>query len=108
MNEQVKELAGKALDQAVPQTWTTLTAYDLTKFTEVFAELIVRECCLALWTEECHSSDLAFDEVKRNATRIKEHFGIDPNEVTEDMLARSIKWMEQQLADRKKHFGVDK
>jgi hypothetical protein len=48
---------------------------------------------------------LAFDEVKRNATRIKEHFGIDPNEITEDMLARSIKWMEQQLED-KKHFGV--
>jgi len=71
-----------------------------------FAELIVRECCLALWTEECHTSDLAFDEVKRNATRIKEHFSIDPNEITEDMLARSIKWMEQQLAD-KKHFGVE-
>jgi hypothetical protein len=72
-----------------------------------FAELIVRECCLALWTEECHTSDLAFDEVKRNATRIKEHFGIDPNEITEDMLARSITWMEQQLAD-KKHFGVER
>ena len=71
-----------------------------------FAKLIVRECCLALWTEECHSSDLAFDEVKRNSKKIKEHFGIDPNEITEDMLARSIKWMEQQLAD-KKHFGVE-
>jgi hypothetical protein len=71
-----------------------------------YAELIVRECCLALWTEECHTSDLAFDEVKRNATKIKEHFGIDPNEITEDMLARSIKWMEQQLED-KKHFGVE-
>jgi hypothetical protein len=73
---------------------------------DMFAELIVRECCLALWTEECHTSDLAFDEVKRNATKIKEHFGIDPNEITEDMLARSIKWMEQQLED-KKHFGVE-
>jgi hypothetical protein len=72
-----------------------------------FAKLIVRECCLALWTEECHTSDLAFDEVKRNATRIKEHFGIDPKEITEDMLARSITRMEQQLADRKKHFGVE-
>ena len=67
----------------------------------------MRECCLALWTEECHTSDLAFDEVKRNATRIKEHFGIDPKEITEDMLARSITWMEQQLADKKKHFGVE-
>jgi hypothetical protein len=73
---------------------------------EKFAELIVKECCLALWTEECHTSDLAFDEVKRNATRIKEHFGIDPKEITEAMLDRSIKWMEQQLAD-KKHFGVE-
>jgi hypothetical protein len=28
---------------------------------EKFAELIVRECCLALWTEECHTIELAFD-----------------------------------------------
>jgi len=28
------------------------------------------------------------------------------NEITEDMLTRSITWMEQQLAD-KKHFGVE-
>jgi hypothetical protein len=60
-----------------------------------------------LWTEECHSSELAFAEVKRNDTRIKEHFGIDPKEITEDMLDRSIKWIEQQLADKKKHFGVE-
>ena len=71
-----------------------------------FAELIVRECCLALWTEECHTSDMAFDEVKRNATRIKEHFGIDPREITEEMLTRSIKWMEQQLANQKQR-GVE-
>ena len=44
MNERIKELAGKALDEAVPETWTTLTAYDLNKFTVKFAELIVREC----------------------------------------------------------------
>ena len=74
--------------------------------THSVAQLIVRECCLALWTEECHTSDLAFDEVKRNSKKIKEHFGIDPNEITKDMLDRSIKWMEQQLAD-KKHFGVE-
>ena len=44
MNKRIKQLAGQALDQAVPQTWTNLTAYDLTKFTEKFAELIVNEC----------------------------------------------------------------
>lgn len=44
MNERIRELAGKALDQAVPETWSTLTAYDLNKFTEKFVELIIREC----------------------------------------------------------------
>ena len=43
MNERIRKLAGRALDQAVPQTWTTLTAYDLNKFTEVFAELLIKE-----------------------------------------------------------------
>ena len=76
-----------------PMNWQTVA--------DEFAELIVRECCLALWTEECHVSDLAFDEVKRNATRIKEHFGIDPREITTDMLDHSIKWMEKQLAENK-------
>ena len=115
MNERIRQLAEQAtsiVEMVGPQGYTSSYAnFDREKF----AELIVRECagrvdcqecCLALWTEECHTSDLAFDEVKRNATKIKEHFGIDPNEITEDMLARSIKWMEQQLED-KKHFGVE-
>jgi hypothetical protein len=107
MNERIKELCSKAIsDVDGIQNPDTQHMYIPGCFRDRFAELIVRECCLALWTEECHTSDLAFDEVKRNATRIKEHFGIDPNEITEDMLARSIKWMEQQLED-KKHFGVE-
>lgn len=105
MNERIKELliqAGGHQKKVGAYTYSVIEDEDIEKF----AELIVKECCVALWTEECHTSDLAFDEVKRNATRIKEHFGIDPKEITEDMLARSIKWMEQQLAD-KKHFGVE-
>ena len=97
MNERIREIMVQA-DYPAPE---------IAKRAHVLAELIVKECCLALWTEECHTSDSAFEEVKRNATRIKEHFGIDPKEITEDMLARSITWMEQQLADRKKHFGVE-
>ena len=103
MNERIRELAEQAGIFKPKEFYQHIDALQLEKF----AELIVRECCLALWTEECHTSDLAFDEVKRYATRIKEHFGIDPNEITEAMLARSIKWMEQQLADKKKHFGVE-
>jgi len=32
MNERIRELAGQALDQAVPETWTTLTPVQLAKF----------------------------------------------------------------------------
>jgi len=100
MNEQ---LIGDLFAEATRR----MTGSSSKEFSQKFAELIVRECCLALWTEECHTSDLAFDEVKRNSKKIKEHFGIDPNEITKDMLDRSITWMEQQLADKKKHFGVE-
>jgi hypothetical protein len=113
MNEQIKKLLDQATVDAIDATKDAVDFLDnpVTKQQrqlqlEKFAQLIVRECCFALWTEECHTSDLAFDEVKRNATRIKEHFRIDPKEITEAMLDRSIKWMEQQLAD-KKHFGVE-
>ena len=64
MNERIKYLAGQALDRAVPETWTTLTAYDLNKFTEVFAELLVRECAL-----QCiHNEDMDM---------IEKHFGVE-------------------------------
>ena len=43
---------------------------------EKFAELIVRECIDALWTEECHTSDLAVEDYNRNCRKIKQHFGI--------------------------------
>jgi hypothetical protein len=102
MNQRIRQLA---IEAGYEKDMFGIGHWDMPEC-QKFAKLIVRECCLALWTEECHTSDLAFDEVKRNATKIKEHFGIDPNEITEDMLARSIKWMEQQLED-KKHFGVE-
>ena len=44
MNERINELFGQALDQAVPETWTTLNPAQLSKLKEKFAELIVREC----------------------------------------------------------------
>ena len=76
MNERIRELADEAAKfSAIMALPTGESGNEL--FVAKFAELIVRECCLALWTEECHTSDLAFDEVKRNATRIKEHFGVE-------------------------------
>ena len=78
MNERIRQLKQQAKDFYLLQEDLDCSTKQLHELVEAkFAELIVRECCLALWTEECHTSDLAFDEVKRNATRIKEHIGVE-------------------------------
>jgi hypothetical protein len=75
MNERIRELAGKALDQAVPYTWTSLMPHELDNFAEKFAELIVRECMEQIWyTRE--------DGINGNVSlvikdRIKQHFGVE-------------------------------
>jgi len=75
MNPRIKELAGKALDDAVPQTWTTLTAQDLDRFTEKFAELIVQEC-VKVCLEERDPSNLNYKPSVKFAEAIKYHFGV--------------------------------
>ena len=44
MNARTKQLLGQAYDQAVPETWTTLSSEQLGRVHEKFAELIVEEC----------------------------------------------------------------
>ena len=67
MNERIKELMGKTLDDKFSHTWTTMTYEDLEKFSEQFAELIVREC-----------ADIAADQSAiRPEYRIRKHFGVD-------------------------------
>ena len=68
MNERIKELFGKALDQAVPETWTTLSHEQMTKLSEVFAQLIVRECADFVAAGE-------FGD-RGTAEELKEHFGV--------------------------------
>ena len=70
MNAQINKLFAQALDQAVPETWTTLTPQQVTKLMEKFAQLLVREC-----------ADIA-DSADENACEwiggnILTHFGID-------------------------------
>ena len=48
MNELLKRLANRALDEAVPETWTTLTPEQLDKVLLKFAEGILLECNMAL------------------------------------------------------------
>ena len=67
MNERIKKLMGKTLDDKFSHTWTTMTYEDLEKFSEQFAELIVREC-----------ADIAADQSAiRPEYRIRKHFGVD-------------------------------
>jgi hypothetical protein len=44
MNERIQQLAGQALDQVVPYTWTRLDYDEIQRLQEYFAQLIVREC----------------------------------------------------------------
>ena len=57
MNERIKQLAGKALDQAVPETWTTLTPEQLEKVQEKFAELVIAECARIARATPCPYTD---------------------------------------------------
>ena len=62
MNERIKELMGKTLDDKFSHTWTTMTYEDLEKFSEQFTELIIEEACRALD---------AYDDF------LKKHFGVE-------------------------------
>ena len=75
MNERIKKLA----EQAQKVAYYTDGGYTpiMTLDQEKFAELIIRHCAKSLWTEECHTSDLALEEFERNSAKIKEHFGVE-------------------------------
>ena len=68
MDERIKELAKQS------GLWFVTPREDLMND---FAELIVKECCQALWTDACHMSDLAVEEFNRNSRKIKRHFGVE-------------------------------
>ena len=67
MNERIEKLLGQAYDEAVPETWTTLSSEQLGRIYEKFSELIVRECS-------------AYVEGTGNwlvAMEMKQHFGVE-------------------------------
>jgi len=78
MNERIRELAGQALDQAVPETWSTLTCEQLGRFQEKFAELIVRECVAIVDDAERGGSNEIWDNAVKFIKRdLLEHFGVE-------------------------------
>jgi len=73
VNERIKQLLGQAHDQAVPETWTTLSSEQLEKVYDKFAELIVREC--ADIVEETRW--MVPPSQEQIARSIKQHFGVE-------------------------------
>ena len=75
----IDRLWGKALDKAVPDTYSSLTWTQVEKIKQVFAELIVRECLLELADARLEFVwDKETDEVfKQTVSKIKEHFGVE-------------------------------
>ena len=72
MNERIKELLAQAYDQAVPETWTTLSSEQLERVYEKFAELIVKECAKVVADAVDHR-----EPASTYVGKIKEHFGVE-------------------------------
>ena len=102
MNERIRELAEQAneLDYETFDEYNHKTVQHYKFNKEKFAELIVRECCLAL-------NPMLRDMISRGqgVDLIKLHFGMNPKEITTAMLDASIAQCEQELA--KKKSGVE-
>ena len=82
MNERIKQLLGQAYDEAVPETWTTLSSEQQGRVYEKFAELIVWECAevseQSQWLEAKGEYYEGFNEAMIYvANKIKQHFGVE-------------------------------
>ena len=105
MNERIRELAEQA--KLKTEVWNNPEPFVIYKEDvnypgglEKFAELIIRECCIAL-------NPMLRDMISRGqgVDLIKLHFGMNPKEITTAMLDAAIEQCEQELA--KKKSGVE-
>ena len=76
MNNHIEKLLGQALDQTVPETWTTLSHEQITKLSQVFAELIVQECIDIISPYTVRMSRPG-EEYLHPINEIKKHFGVE-------------------------------
>ena len=100
MNERMKQIAERCGLYGV-KDYDNPISEDVSKVRlDKFAELIVRECCIAL-------NPMLRDMISRGqgVDMIKLHFGMNPKEITTAMLDASIAQCEQELA--KKKSGVE-
>ena len=91
MNERIKELLTPKLKE-----WGGASSDNFSEELEKFAELIIRECCIAL-------NPMLRDMISRGqgVDMIKLHFGMNPKEITTRMLDTAIDQMEKQIAEKK-------
>ena len=75
MNNRINELFGQALDEVVPETWTTLNMMQVKLLKDKFAELIVKEC-LAVCRNRAGNSDYNTGRM-HCVSDLKEHFGVE-------------------------------
>ena len=76
MNERIKELMSKTLDEKFAGTWSTMDMQDLAKFSERFAELIVRECAEIAKKVDGDESDDYQSGRTWAGIDVLEHFGV--------------------------------
>ena len=76
MTQRIDELFGQALDQAVPETWTTLDPVQLSRLKNKFAELIVKECA-EVGLDSVEDGDDLDAIMKRVHNNILTHFGVE-------------------------------
>ena len=78
MNERINQLLSQAYDEAVPETWTTLSSEQLGRIYDKFAELIVRQM---LDITDAHTEVFQTDRDKALIEHIKQsvktHFGVE-------------------------------
>jgi hypothetical protein len=67
MNDRIKELLQKSMVEH---------QFDVRLDPERLIKLTVRECVKALWTEDCHVSDLAIIDFNEKKRKIYEHMGV--------------------------------
>lgn len=79
MNERIKELMGQTLDSKFSYTWTTMDYKDIEKFSEKFAELIVRECVKVMYDNAIERK--VPPDINQTPTHyavaVLEHFGVE-------------------------------
>jgi hypothetical protein len=78
MNERIQELWAKAVDIAVPETYTSLSWGQIEKIKTVFAQLIVQECANHCDLLLDHKISSEWSRGTHDCSRaIKKHFGVE-------------------------------